>query len=224
MTNSTTNGARVHITAEYLSEDEPLGLFRVHYVKSSRNRISAPGEGRHMRMPTLNEIKSQTDQAHGNHLEKPCTNIGQKSDKAKCKSLKQELLNCEGKVLQNLYSAVRSRPAPPSFYTNRSNRNYLRFFHSHSRSAPVKFSTCPSDIQTGVLELPAKPNCEQRNKLAEVLVELAVKLSIAASQMAEFADGDVAAFEKAKTEVQQLRDECENTRVDLYRHRAQHGC
>jgi hypothetical protein len=103
MTNSTTAGARVHISAEYLSEDEPLELLRFHYVKSSRNRISAaPDEGRHMRMPTLNEIESQTDQAHGNRLEKPCKIIGQKSDKANCKSLKQDLLNCEGKVLQNL--------------------------------------------------------------------------------------------------------------------------
>jgi hypothetical protein len=116
MTNSTTAGARVHITAEYLSEDEPLELLLFQYVKSFRNRISAPGEGRHMRMPTLNAIESQTDQADGNRLEKPCKKIGQKSDKAKCKSLKRELLNCEGKVLQNLYSAVRSRPAPPTTY------------------------------------------------------------------------------------------------------------
>jgi hypothetical protein len=94
----------VHITAEYLSEDEPLELLLFHDVKSSRNPISAPGEGRHMRMPRLNEINSQTDQALGNRLEKPCTNIGQKSDKAKCKSLKPELLSCEGKVLQSLYT------------------------------------------------------------------------------------------------------------------------
>ena len=114
MTNSTTAGARVHITAEYLSEDEPLELLLFHYVKSSRNRISAPGEGRHMRMPTLNEIESQTDQPDGNRLEKPCKMVGQKSDKAKCKSLKRELLNCEGKVLQNLNSRVRFSPAPPT--------------------------------------------------------------------------------------------------------------
>jgi hypothetical protein len=114
MTNSTPSGARLPITAEYLSENEPLELLLFHYVKSSCNRISAPGEGSHMRIPTPNEVESQTDQAHGNPLEKPCKIIGQKSDKAKCNSLKQELLNCEGKVLQNLYSAVRSRPAPPS--------------------------------------------------------------------------------------------------------------
>jgi hypothetical protein len=104
MTNSTTAGARVHITAESLSEDEPLELLRFHNVKSSRNPISAPGEGRHMRMPTLNEIESQTDEADGNRLEKPCKIVGQKSDKAKCKSLKGELLSCEGKVLQSLYT------------------------------------------------------------------------------------------------------------------------
>ena len=105
MTNSTTAGApRVHITAEYLSEDEPLELLLFHYVKSSRNRISAPGESSHMRMPTLNEIESQTDQPDGNRLEKPCKIIGQKSDRAKCKSLKRALLSCEGKVLQSLYT------------------------------------------------------------------------------------------------------------------------
>jgi hypothetical protein len=115
MTNSTNAGARVHITAEYLSEDEPVELLLLKYVKSSRSPISAPGKGRRRRMPTLNEIESQTDQAHGNCLEKPCKIIGQKPDKAKCKSLKLELLKHEGKVLQNLYSAVRSRPAPPVF-------------------------------------------------------------------------------------------------------------
>ena len=104
MTNSITAGARVHITAECLSEDEPLELLRFHDMKSSRNRISAPGERRHMRMPTLNEINSQADQVDGNPLEKPCKKIGQKSDNAKCKSLKRELFNCEDKVLQNLYT------------------------------------------------------------------------------------------------------------------------
>jgi hypothetical protein len=73
MTNSTTAGARVHISAEYLSEDEPLELLRFHYVKSSCNRIIARGEGGHMRIPTVNEIKSQTDQAHGSRLAKPCS-------------------------------------------------------------------------------------------------------------------------------------------------------
>jgi hypothetical protein len=114
MTNSTNAGARVHIAAEYLSEDEPLELLRFHFVKSSRKRISAPGDGRHMQIPTLNAIKSQIDQADRNRLEKPCKMIGQKSDKPKSKSLKQELLSREGKVLQNLNSRVRFSPAPPS--------------------------------------------------------------------------------------------------------------
>jgi hypothetical protein len=83
MTNLTTAGARVHITAEYRSEDEPLEVLRLQYVKSSRNRIIAPGEGRHMQMLTLNEIEVQSGQADGNRLEKPCKIIGQKSDKAK---------------------------------------------------------------------------------------------------------------------------------------------
>ncbi len=69
----------------------------------------------------------------------------------------------------------------------------------------------------------AKPYCETRNKLSEGLVDLSIKLSIAASQMADLA-GDAPAFAKAKTEVQQLRDECENVRAELDRHRAQHGC
>ena len=114
MTNSITAGARVHITAEYLSEDEPLELLRFQYVNRSRNRISAAAEDRHIRIPTLSGIKSQKGQADRIHLAKPCKIIGQKSDKAKCKSLKQQLLNCEGKVLQNINSPVRSRPAPPT--------------------------------------------------------------------------------------------------------------
>jgi hypothetical protein len=88
----------------------------------------------------------------------------------------------------------------------------------------VKPAACSSDIQTGVVELQSKPNCEQRNKLAEALVDLSVRLSIAASQMAESAAADTLAFEKAKTEMQRLRDECENVRAGLDRHRAQHGC
>jgi hypothetical protein len=71
-----------------------------------------------MRMPTLNEIESQTDQAGGNRLEKPCKKIGQKSDKAKCKSLKQEVFSREGKVLQNLNSRVRFSPAPPTPFSD----------------------------------------------------------------------------------------------------------
>jgi hypothetical protein len=88
----------------------------------------------------------------------------------------------------------------------------------------VKLPARSSDIEAGIPELQPKPNCEQRNKLAEELVELSIKLSIAASQMREFANTDVAAFEKAKAEMQRLRDDCDNLRAELYRHRAHHGC
>ena len=67
--------------------------------------------------------------------------------------------------------------------------------------------------------------CEKRNKLADSLVDLSIRLSIAASQMADLAgSADVAAFEKAKAEVHRLRDECENIRAEFDRHRARHGC
>ena len=69
----------------------------------------------------------------------------------------------------------------------------------------------------------AKPYCETRNKLSEALVDLSIKLSIAASQMADLA-GDAQAFAKAKAEVQRLRDECDNLRAEFDRHRDQHGC
>jgi hypothetical protein len=62
----------------------------------------------------FSEIEPQKNQADRTRFTKRCKIIGQKSDKAKCKWLKPELLNCEDKVLQNLYSAVRSRPAPPT--------------------------------------------------------------------------------------------------------------
>ncbi|MFL6352031.1 MAG: hypothetical protein ACJ74Z_09300 [Bryobacteraceae bacterium] len=95
---------------------------------------------------------------------------------------------------------------------------------ARSESADVKFSAGCSDIQAGVTELQPKSNCERRNNLAEALGELSIKLSIAAAQMAEFAAADTLAFEKAKTEMERLRDECDITRTELERHRAQHGC
>ncbi|MGI8962408.1 MAG: hypothetical protein ACR2IV_22160 [Bryobacteraceae bacterium] len=49
-------------------------------------------------------------------------------------------------------------------------------------------------------------------------------LSIVASQMGELAAVDTRAFERAKTEMQRLRDECENMKAEFDRHRAQHGC
>ena len=71
----------------------------------------------------------------------------------------------------------------------------------------------------------AKINCERRNKLTESLLELSIKLSIAASQMADLATArDLAGFAKAKTEVERLRDECDNARGELDQHRVQHGC
>jgi hypothetical protein len=115
MPNSTTAGAlRVLITAEHLSEYEPLELLIFHNLKRCANTHQHAGGGRDMWTLTLSEIKSQNDQADRIRLTKQCKMIGQESDKPKSKSLKQELLSSEDKVLQNLNSAVRFRPAPPS--------------------------------------------------------------------------------------------------------------
>lgn len=70
----------------------------------------------------------------------------------------------------------------------------------------------------------SKPYCETRNKLAEALVDLSIKLAIAASQMADLAGADPPTFAKAKIAMEQLRDECDNLRVEVARHRIQHGC
>lgn len=88
----------------------------------------------------------------------------------------------------------------------------------------LQFSACSSDREAGVLELQSKPYCDTRNNLAEALVDLSIKLAIAASQMADLAGADNPAFTKAKIAVQRLRDECDNLRVEVARHRAQHGC
>ena len=70
-----------------------------------------------------------------------------------------------------------------------------------------------------------KAFCKKRNELAENLVQLAIKLSIAASQMAEVAGvSRDAAFVRAKLEAERLRDECENLQSELSHHRMQHGC
>ncbi|MGI8960667.1 MAG: hypothetical protein ACR2IV_13055 [Bryobacteraceae bacterium] len=145
MTNSSNAGARVHVTAEYLSENEPFELLRFHYAKSSRNRIIAPGEGRHMRMPTLNEIESQTDQGGGNRIEKPYKIIGQKSDKAKSKLLNRELLNCEGKVTAKPKFAgsipARASQVLPSehltFISRRKGKGLLTPAHGHCLVSPL---------------------------------------------------------------------------------------
>jgi hypothetical protein len=63
---------------------------------------------------TLSGIKSQKGQADRIRLTKQCKIIGQKSDKAKSKLLKQEVFSREGKVLQNLDTPVRSWAAPPT--------------------------------------------------------------------------------------------------------------
>ncbi|MBV9404301.1 MAG: hypothetical protein JO211_03085 [Acidobacteriaceae bacterium] len=61
--------------------------------------------------------------------------------------------------------------------------------------------------------------------MAETLVELAIKLSIAASEMAEVAGvSRDPAFSRAKLEAERLRDECEHLQSELARHRLQHGC
>jgi hypothetical protein len=88
----------------------------------------------------------------------------------------------------------------------------------------VKLPACSSDRKAGVLELQPKPYCERRNKLSEELVDLSIKLAIAASQMADLAGTDNPALTRAKIEVERLRDEYDRLRAELDRHRAQHGC
>jgi len=61
--------------------------------------------------------------------------------------------------------------------------------------------------------------------LSDALLDLSIKLSIAAAQMADLADaGNTSAFRRAKVEIEKLRDECDNARSELDRHRAKHGC
>jgi hypothetical protein len=70
-----------------------------------------------------------------------------------------------------------------------------------------------------------KQYCERRNELAEVLVDVAVRLSIAAVEMARIAGvSESRSFLKAKAEVERLRDEGENIRTELSHHRLKHGC
>jgi hypothetical protein len=88
----------------------------------------------------------------------------------------------------------------------------------------LKLPPYSSDTQAGVLELQPNPNCDVRNKLSEELVDLSIKLAIAASQMADSAEADGPTFTRAKIAVEQLRDECDNLRAEVARHRAQHGC
>jgi hypothetical protein len=70
-----------------------------------------------------------------------------------------------------------------------------------------------------------KQYCERRNELAEMLVEVSVRLSIAAMEMARAAGvSENGPFLRAKAEVERLRDENENLRAELSHHRLKHGC
>ena len=71
----------------------------------------------------------------------------------------------------------------------------------------------------------AKPFCKRRNELMDSLLELAIKLSIAATQMAAVAGtSETAAFVNAKRETERLRDECESIKSEIELHRLRHGC
>lgn len=70
-----------------------------------------------------------------------------------------------------------------------------------------------------------KPYCERRNELAESLVDVAIRLSIAAVGMARAADvSENQPFLQAKAEVERLRDEGEHIKAELTHHRLKHGC
>lgn len=65
--------------------------------------------------------------------------------------------------------------------------------------------------------------CERCSELTDTLLDLAIKLSIAASQMADAAGtAENAAFLNAKAEAERLRDECESVKADIARHRIRH--
>ena len=67
--------------------------------------------------------------------------------------------------------------------------------------------------------------CKRRNELADNLLQLAIQLSIAASEMASVAGTSQSpAFVNAKKETERLRDECEAIKAELAHHRLQHGC
>jgi hypothetical protein len=71
----------------------------------------------------------------------------------------------------------------------------------------------------------AKRFCERRNELADSLVDIAVRISIAAVEMARAAGvSEHPTFLRAKAEVERLRDEGENLRAELSHHRLTHGC
>ena len=70
-----------------------------------------------------------------------------------------------------------------------------------------------------------KQYCERRNELAESLVEIAIRVSIAAVEMARVAGvSESETFLRAKAEMERLRDEGENVKAELTHHRLKHGC
>lgn len=70
-----------------------------------------------------------------------------------------------------------------------------------------------------------KPFCRRRNELVDNLLETAIKLSIAAAEMADVAGASKdPAFLNAKRETERLRDDCENIQSELAHHRLKHGC
>jgi hypothetical protein len=73
--------------------------------------------------------------------------------------------------------------------------------------------------------MPTKAFCKRRNDLAELLVDLSIKLSIAAVEMTSIVQlNNSPAFAKVKLEIERLRDECENVKSELVHHRLKHGC
>ncbi len=67
--------------------------------------------------------------------------------------------------------------------------------------------------------------CERRNEIAESLVDAAVRVSIAAVQMARATGvSESETFLKAKAEVESLRNEIESIKAELSHHRLKHGC
>lgn len=71
----------------------------------------------------------------------------------------------------------------------------------------------------------SKRYCERRNVLADALTDIAVRLSIAAVEMAHATGmSEKEPFLRAKAEVERLRDEGETLRAELSHHRLKHGC
>jgi hypothetical protein len=67
--------------------------------------------------------------------------------------------------------------------------------------------------------------CERRNELAESLVDVSIRLSIAAVEMARAAGvSETETFMRVKAEMERLRDEGESVRSELTHHRLKHGC